>query len=363
MLRKRVSGPGAAFLIGAAAGASFAIMEDYFCIGGALSSSQWLPVVADRSMSAVLHPLAAGILSLAVYSALRGVPGSKVRLVMTYFGVVGLHGAWNFLSAMLASASLEQFLVRSVESAGPESLLAGFATTAAVAIVFSPLITLYWWLATVTTGNLHSVESHGEAKPTDIKAPGGRFAAMWPTAKFIYLIEVLTPIPAATENHGANSQSPTNGKFLLVPASFKRRAVGLAIDLAVFVLIPVGMWVQGISVEEEVSLLPPVLISVALYVLILIGAKRTLGKFVTGIELVESGRHEISRARVLIGVILARPIAGIWAGVGMIWAAWDPKRQGWHDLLAGTQVVEVHLVERRLEDQPGHTKSGQIQSG
>ena len=128
----------------------------------------------------------------------------------------------------------------------------------------------------------------------------------------------------------------------------------------VFVLIPTGMWVQGFSVGEPVPLLPLVLVAVTLYVMTLIAAKRSPGKLLTGVELIEYGSLKISRKRVFVREFLARPLAAFWAGVGLIWAAWDPKRQGWHDLLAGTQVVEVFLVEQRLQDQPGHAQSGQI---
>ena len=27
--------------------------------------------------------------------------------------------------------------------------------------------------------------------------------------------------------------------------------------------------------------------------------------------------------------------------LGVIWIAWDPKKQGWHDMMAGTIVVHV----------------------
>ena len=195
MLRKRVSGPGAAFLIGAAAGASFAIMEDYFYIGGGLSSASWFPTIAGRSMGVFLHPIAAGILSLAVYAALRGVPGLMARLMVTYTAVVGLHGAWNFLGVTRAAAGLEHFLGRWVELAGPESLMAGLAMTAALAVVFSPMILPHWWVARATVGVLGSVEDRGTSTGAGRTLPGGRIAALWPISKLIHLIEVLTWIP------------------------------------------------------------------------------------------------------------------------------------------------------------------------
>ncbi|KPK23196.1 MAG: branched-chain amino acid aminotransferase I [Desulfobacterales bacterium SG8_35_2] len=41
----------------------------------------------------------------------------------------------------------------------------------------------------------------------------------------------------------------------------------------------------------------------------------------------------------LIGRYFAYYISTIPLGMGFLWIAWDPKKQGWHDKLAGTVVV------------------------
>jgi uncharacterized RDD family membrane protein YckC len=41
----------------------------------------------------------------------------------------------------------------------------------------------------------------------------------------------------------------------------------------------------------------------------------------------------------LIGRYFAYYISTIPLGLGFLWIAWDPKKQGWHDKLAGTVVV------------------------
>lgn len=60
-------------------------------------------------------------------------------------------------------------------------------------------------------------------------------------------------------------------------------------------------------------LLPLVVVAVAVYVMILITAKRSPGKLLTGVELIEYGSLEISRKRVFIREFLARPLAALWA--------------------------------------------------
>ena len=41
----------------------------------------------------------------------------------------------------------------------------------------------------------------------------------------------------------------------------------------------------------------------------------------------------------LIGRYFAYYISAIPLGMGFLWIIWDPKKQGWHDKLAGTVVV------------------------
>jgi len=41
----------------------------------------------------------------------------------------------------------------------------------------------------------------------------------------------------------------------------------------------------------------------------------------------------------LIGRYFAYYLSTIPLGLGFLWIAWDPKKQGWHDKLAGTVVV------------------------
>ena len=65
---------------------------------------------------------------------------------------------------------------------------------------------------------------------------------------------------------------------------------------------------------------------------------RTPGKWVAGIVVVDSdGRTPGPAAipREMIGKL----VSFLAAGVGIIWLIFDPKRQGWHDKIAGTYVV------------------------
>ena len=66
---------------------------------------------------------------------------------------------------------------------------------------------------------------------------------------------------------------------------------------------------------------------------------QTLGQKAFGLRVVDADTGaRISYARALlryVGVI----IASIPFSLGLLWAAWDPRKQGWHDKIASTLVV------------------------
>ncbi len=66
---------------------------------------------------------------------------------------------------------------------------------------------------------------------------------------------------------------------------------------------------------------------------------RTPGKWVAGIVVVDSAGQTPGPAaipREMIGKL----VSYLAFGIGIIWLIFDPKRQGWHDKIAGTYVVD-----------------------
>jgi uncharacterized RDD family membrane protein YckC len=74
----------------------------------------------------------------------------------------------------------------------------------------------------------------------------------------------------------------------------------------------------------------------------------TPGKMAVSARVVDSATGETMSAGQSIGRYLAYFVAALPVGVGLFWVAWDPKKQGWHDKLAGTVVVRA----RKREPQP-----------
>ncbi len=66
---------------------------------------------------------------------------------------------------------------------------------------------------------------------------------------------------------------------------------------------------------------------------------KTLGKKVLGLRLVTSDGGRVGPGRALARY-LALMLSLAPFGLGCLWIAWDPGKQGWHDRLAGTAVIK-----------------------
>jgi uncharacterized RDD family membrane protein YckC len=65
----------------------------------------------------------------------------------------------------------------------------------------------------------------------------------------------------------------------------------------------------------------------------------TLGKFVLGLRTIRLIDGRVPGIRRGLGLWLASLLSILALGLGYLWAIWDPKKQTWHDKLAGTIVV------------------------
>ena len=65
----------------------------------------------------------------------------------------------------------------------------------------------------------------------------------------------------------------------------------------------------------------------------------TPGKMALSMKVVDAKTGRTLTIGQSIGRYLGYFVSTIPLGIGLIWVAFDPKRQGWHDKLAGTVVV------------------------
>ena len=68
----------------------------------------------------------------------------------------------------------------------------------------------------------------------------------------------------------------------------------------------------------------------------------TPGKMLINAKIVDADTLDRASNGQLIGRYLAYFVACLPLGLGLLWAAFDRRKQGWHDKLAGTVVVRDH---------------------
>ena len=66
----------------------------------------------------------------------------------------------------------------------------------------------------------------------------------------------------------------------------------------------------------------------------------TPGKAILGLKVVRKNGAKVSFGRSILR-FFAYWISAIPLFLGFFWVLWDPKRQGWHDKIAGTQVLYI----------------------
>jgi uncharacterized RDD family membrane protein YckC len=69
----------------------------------------------------------------------------------------------------------------------------------------------------------------------------------------------------------------------------------------------------------------------------------TPGKMAIGARIVDARTGRPPGTKQLVGRYLGYYVSTIPFCLGLIWVAFDPRKQGWHDKLAGTVVVRPRV--------------------
>jgi uncharacterized RDD family membrane protein YckC len=88
-----------------------------------------------------------------------------------------------------------------------------------------------------------------------------------------------------------------------------------------------------------VSYVLPAAAVIAFWVLL----QATPGKMVFGAKVVDARTGAALTVPQSIGRYLGYFASTIPLGLGLIWVAFDPRKQGWHDKLAGTVVIRARM--------------------
>lgn len=82
----------------------------------------------------------------------------------------------------------------------------------------------------------------------------------------------------------------------------------------------------------------------------------TPGKMAVAIKVVDAKTGGTLSFDQAVGRYAGYFISGVPLGLGFIWAAFDPRKQGWHDKLAGTVVVRSAHPDQGLRPPPDSTR-------
>jgi uncharacterized RDD family membrane protein YckC len=145
------------------------------------------------------------------------------------------------------------------------------------------------------------------------------------------------------------------------PAGFFSRLEAFILDLFVILIASLGtVWMAGLILGFfirpffDVNIRPilylPVVVSITivfyfLFFWSLLGY--TPGKFLLGLKIVRRDGSKLGLGRAIVRFI-GYWISALVVFLGFIWIIFDPHRQGWHDKLAGTQVIYTWEKPKRL---------------
>lgn len=131
-------------------------------------------------------------------------------------------------------------------------------------------------------------------------------------------------------------------------AGFWRRVAASIIDtfLQFIIVAPILAWAYGFDYFISTDLYQGPLdfflswVAPAIAVILFWMYKQaTPGKMVMSLRIVDAKTGERPSTGQLIGRYFAYFVSTLGLCLGYVWVAFDPKKQGWHDKLAGTVVI------------------------
>ncbi|WP_080760075.1 RDD family protein [Pseudoalteromonas luteoviolacea] len=120
------------------------------------------------------------------------------------------------------------------------------------------------------------------------------------------------------------------------------------VDTIVIVLITLPLihlvygeayWGSGRVASIESNFLISYILPLAVVILFWLYKSATPGKMVVHAKIVDVKTGENLTTKQSFIRYVAYYVSLIPLGIGFLWVAWDPKKQGWHDKIAGTVVI------------------------
>ncbi len=148
---------------------------------------------------------------------------------------------------------------------------------------------------------------------------------------------------SAKFNDGGSSITPQEPQALLTKPDLARplrRLYAYAIDIGILLMVVYLVApIAGGRVFSREAAIADVFIFFGYFVITTGIFGRTPGKWVAGIKVVDGEGLQPGVAVAIPREMVGRFVSIAAIGIGMAWLLWDPNRQGWHDKIAGTFVV------------------------
>lgn len=165
---------------------------------------------------------------------------------------------------------------------------------------------------------------------TPVPTPTSAFAHATP---FSNAGALGTTGPDATESSRPDILPPSAPEALTqLRAGFWRKAGAAAIDVAVL------LFVTGVFLPQGF------LLWIAYFAAMWTWKGTTIGGLVFGLRVVRLDGRPVDVATAIVRA-LGGALGSAMCFLGLLWCAWDPEKQGWHDRMAGTVVVRTDAAQ------------------
>ncbi|MYF65565.1 MAG: RDD family protein [Chloroflexi bacterium] len=114
-----------------------------------------------------------------------------------------------------------------------------------------------------------------------------------------------------------------------------------AIVISVVIVVLDALGVIDIGEPSATDQVLEAVISFGYYILLTAAFGATLGKMALGMRVVDESGQKAGFLKVLVRETIGKIVSAIVVFLGFIWILFDGNRQGWHDKIGGTFVVEA----------------------
>ncbi|MDA8024332.1 MAG: RDD family protein [Gammaproteobacteria bacterium] len=128
--------------------------------------------------------------------------------------------------------------------------------------------------------------------------------------------------------------------------------LGIMLFLFAFVL---GLWAYSIFPEhlaDSFSIIVGALSYPLFVILFWVYRQATPGKMAVNLKIVDAGSGGKPSTGQCIGRYFAYIPSFVFLGLGFLWIAFDDRKQGWHDKLAGTVVIKKEPRRLVIKEEP-----------